>query len=142
MAKFTVKADFVDKSKLISSRVKKTMRGAMLDVILDAKRVASKSAPHDSGFLEKTAQHEIHVASGYIEGSVGFSAVHKGFNYAEWTHDASYKLGAKSKKKKGGKSKFGGGAVPVGKGYLENTLSMNRSGYMDYLEEKYRQALS
>ncbi|ADP32899.1 hypothetical protein [Bacillus atrophaeus] len=142
MARFSVRADFVDRSKLISRQIKRTMEGAVLDVTLDMKRVASMSAPHKSGFLEKQAQHEIYASSNYIEGAVSFSAAHNGFNYAKWTHDADYKLGDKSEKKRGGRSRFGGGAVPVGKGYLENTLSMNRSGYMNYLEEKYRQALS
>lgn len=142
MAKFTVKSSFVDKSKLLANKVKKDMRGAVLDVTLDLKRVASKAAPHDTGYLEKSGQHRVFVASGYVEGSVGFSAMHKGFNYAEWTHDETYKLGKKSAKKKGGKSKYGSGTVPVGTGYLEKALDMNERGYMQYLEDRYRQSLS
>lgn len=50
MARFSVRADFVDRSKLISRQIKRTMEGAVLDVTLDMKRVASMSAPHKSGF--------------------------------------------------------------------------------------------
>lgn len=142
MARFRVDVDFVDRSKLLNGKVKKGMRDAMTDVVLDVKRVASMSAPHATGYLEKTAQHEIAVGSQGIEGSVGFSAVQNGFNYAQWTHDASYELGEKSKRKSGGKSKFGSGRVPVGRGYLENALEMNKAGYMEHLQQAYTDALN
>ena len=141
MAKFNVNVDFVDNSKLMNGKVKKAMRGAMLDVTLDLKRVASSSAPHLTGYLSKTAQHEVFVASQYVEGTVGFSAVEDGFNYAQWTHDEQYELGEKSAKKKGGKSKFGSGTVPVGTGYLENALEQNKAGYLRHLQEAYLNAL-
>jgi hypothetical protein len=141
MAKFSVKVDFVDNSKLLNGRIKKAMKDAVLDVTLDLKRVASMSAPHDTGYLEKNAQHEVFVASQYVEGTVGFSAVENGFNYAQWTHDEEYELGEKSARKRGGKSKFGSGTVPVGKGYLENALEYNKQGYIDHIRQKYREAV-
>ena len=142
MARFKVDVSFVDKSKLLNSKVKKAVKDAVTDVTLDMKRVASQSAPHDTGYLEKNAQHEVHVASQFVEGSVGFSAVENGFNYAEWTHDNHYELGEKSKRKRGGKSRYGGATVPVGTGYLKNALNLNRQGYMNHLRDKYREALS
>lgn len=141
MARFSVQVDFVDNTKALSGKVKKSMNNAMTDVVLDVKRVASMSAPHDTGFLEKSATHQVFTGSQGIEGTVGFSAVDHGFNYAKWTHDEQYKLGEKSKKKKGGKSKFGGGSVPVGRGYLDNALKFNEAGYMDHLREAYHSAL-
>lgn len=141
MARFRVDVDFVDRTRLLNKRVKSGMRNAMTDVVLDMKRVASMSAPHNTGFLEKNAQHEIFVGSQGIEGSVSFSAVERGFNYAQWTHDENYELGEKSKRKQGGKSKFGSGRVPVGKGYLENTLNRNKQGYLDHLQQAYNNAL-
>lgn len=141
MARFGVKVDFIDNSALVNKKIRKTMQDAMLDVTMDLKRVASASAPHLTGYLEKSAQHEIFSTKGYIEGTVGFSAVENGFNYAQWTHDEEYELGEKSKRKKGGKSKFGSGTVPVGTGYLKNALKMNKKGYLDYLEQKYKEAL-
>lgn len=140
MAKFKVDAKFIDKSELINSKIKKHMKDAVLDVTLDLKRVASAAAPKDTGFLEKNAQHEVFVGSQYVEGAVGFSAVEKGFDYATWTHNEDYNLGEKSKKKPGGKSKFGSGIVPVGKGYLENALEMNKAGYLRHLQDKYNEA--
>lgn len=141
MGKFDIKVDFIDNTKLINKKVKKAMEDAMTDIVLDLKRVASMSAPHDTGYLEKNATHEVYVGSKYLEGTVGFSAVEKGFNYAQWTHDKKYNLGAKSAKKKGGKSRFSSKVVPVGTGYLENALEFNRQGYLDYLKEKYREAI-
>jgi hypothetical protein len=142
MARFNVKVDFTDKSKLLNGKIKKAMKDAVLDVTLDLKRVASMSAPHDTGYLEKNAQHEVFVASQYVEGTVGFSAVEHGFDYAQWTHDEEYELGEKSAKKRGGKSKFGSGTVPVGTGYLKNALEMNKQGYIDHIKQKYREAIN
>lgn len=141
MARFKVDVDFVDNSKLLNGKIKKAMKDAVLDVTLDLKRVASMSAPHDTGYLEKNAQHEVYVASQYVEGTVGFSAVENGFNYAQWTHDEEYELGEKSARKRGGKSKFGSGTVPVGQGYLENALEYNKQGYIDHIKQKYREAV-
>lgn len=142
MAKFKMSVSKIDKSKVISRQIRQSLTDAIVDVTLDLKRVASQSAPHDSGFLEKNAQHEIYSSGSYVEGSVGFSAVERGFDYAQWTHDKDYELGEKSAKKKGGKSRFGSGTVPVGKGYLENALENNKQGYMRHIEEKYREAIN
>lgn len=142
MGRFTVDVEFVDRTQLLNRNVKRAMSKAMTDVTLDLKRVASMSAPHKTGFLSQNATHEVFEGSQGIEGSVGFSAVEDGFNYAQWTHDAEYKLGEKSAKKKGGKSKYGQGRVPVGKGYLENALENNRSGYIRHLLETYLDALN
>lgn len=136
-----MKVKSVDMSAKIRKAVINNMTDAIVDVTLDLKRVASKSAPHDTGFLEKNAKHEIYASDTTAEGSVSFSAIEDGFNYAEWTHNADYELGDKSAKKQGGKSRFGSGIVPVGKGYLENALQTNKQGYMKHIEDKYREAL-
>lgn len=141
MAKFKMSVSKINKTKLLNSKIKRNLTDAIVDVTLDLKRVASASAPHDTGYLEKNAQHEIYTSGAYIEGTVGFSAIENGFNYAEWTHDKDYELGEKSAKKKGGKSRFGSGVVPVGKGYLKNALENNRNGYMSHIEDKYKEAL-
>ena len=140
MAKFKMSVKSIDKTAMIRKAVKRNMTDAIVDVTLDLKRVASKSAPHASGFLEKNAKHEIYVSGSYAEGTVSFSAVEDGFDYAEWTHNEDYELGEKSAKKTGGKSKFGSGIVPVGRGYLENALQNNKKGYMNHIEDKYREA--
>lgn len=142
MARFSLDVDFVDRTQLLNRNVKRAMTDAMTDVVLDLKRVSSLSAPHKTGFLSKNATHEVYVSSQGIEGSVGYSAIENGFNYAEWTHNEDYELGKKSAKKKGGKSKYGQGRVPVGKGYLENALEQNRAGYLDHLQEAYTNALN
>lgn len=142
MARFRMDVNLTDNTQRISRRMNTILEDAMTDVVLDLKRVASGSAPHRTGFLERNAQHDISVSNGKLVGSVGFSAVEHGFNYAQWTHDKKYDLGEKSARKRGGLSGIGhGGIVPVGTGYLENALNMNKRGYLQYLQEKYEEAL-
>jgi len=141
MTKSGVTINFTDNTKKFSRQVSKNMTTAITDVTLDMKRVASASAPHDTGFLEKNASHDIQVGAKYVEGTVGFSARDKGFDYATWTHDATYNLGKKSARKTGGKSKYGAGSVAVGKGYLTNTLSTNQNGYFNHMLSAYKDAL-
>lgn len=126
----------VDNTKKVDKRINKAMRNAFTDVVLDVKRVSSASAPHDSGFLEKN-KHTIKNRKGTLVGEVSFEAKNDGFDYAEWTHNADYDLGEKSKRKGGGKSKYGSGSIPVGKNYLGNTVEMSEKGYMEYLTEAF-----
>lgn len=142
MANFKMDVDFIDETKMLNKAINKAMKDAMTDITLDIKRVASESAPHKSGFLEKNAEHDVFLGENYFEGTVSFSAVERGFNYAQWTHDKKYKLGKKSAKKKGGRSRFGTQAVPVGTGYLTNAIEFNEKGYLDYIAEKYKGAIN
>ncbi|MGE6629608.1 hypothetical protein [Bacillus sp. NPDC077027] len=141
MANVSTSINFTDNTKAIKRKIKEAMESGMLDVTLDMKRVASESAPHKTGFLERNAHYEVTSNSNVIKGSVGFSAVNNGFNYAEWTHNENYNLGEKSAMKQGGRSAFGGGTVPVGKDYLANALKMNEQGYLRHLQEKYNEAV-
>lgn len=142
MARMSMRVDFSDRSTQVSRRIVQAMKDAMTDVTLDLKRVASQSAPHDTGYLERNASHSISVGRDKLEGVVGFSAVENGFNYAQWTHDKQYNLGEKSAMKTGGRSGIGGGGmIPVGTGYLKNTLEKNKRGYIEYLKQSYREAI-
>lgn len=126
----------------ISQDLDRKMKEALTDVTLDVRRVASQSAPHDSGFLEGNAQYHVDTAGGVLKGTVGFSAENKGFDYAKAMNDKHYKLGEKSARKTGGRSAIGGGAtVPVGTGFLSNAIDFNRPGYMQYLQNKFREGL-
>lgn len=124
----------------MSRAIAKTLEDAVVDVTQDVKRVSSAAAPHASGKLEKN-RYRLIRDGGRLTGEVSFVAVNDGFDYASWTHTASYNLGAGSKKKQGGKSVFGNGTVPVGRGYLANTLRNNHSGYMKHFEESFSKAI-
>lgn len=139
MAKMGIKVDVTDNTGKISNQMFKNLKQAVTDVTLDIKRVSSASAPHKSGFLEKNT-HDIQAGADFIEGSVSFKAVNKGFDYAEWTHNADYNLGEKSKRKSGGKSRYGSGSVPVGKGYLKNTVENGRAGYREHIIKAFGDA--
>lgn len=136
-----IHVELSDNTKRFSKQVASSMSEAITDVTLDMKRVSSAAAPHDSGYLEGKADSNIKVGGSHVQGSVSYTAINKGFNYAEWTHNADYNLGTKSKRKSGGKSKYGSGVVPVGKGYLANTLINNKEGYIEHVRNAYIDAL-
>lgn len=141
MARMRFDVSHRDVTDRIARNIETAMKTAMTDVVFDLKRTASMAAPHDTGYLERSAQHTVRVTPESISGTVGFSAVEKGFNYAQWTHDKTYNLGEKSERKQGGNSVFGSGTVPVGTGYLKNALENNREGYMKYLADAYKEAV-
>ncbi|MFG3611441.1 hypothetical protein [Rummeliibacillus stabekisii] len=142
MARFRMNVNFRNTTKGIETNINNKMKEAITDVTLDLQRVASQSAPHDSGFLEGNSQYHVNAMGKTLEGTVSFSASNKGFDYAQWANDKQYNLGEKSARKSGGKSRFGGGTVPVGTGYLKNALEMNKAGYIRHLQDKYREALN
>lgn len=129
--------DFTDK---VGSDVEKNVKESFKDVVLDLKRVSSAAAPHDTGKLEKN-KYRIKASSKGLTGEVYFKAKRKNFDYAEFTHNAEYNLGEKSKRKSGGKSKFASGSIDVGKGYLTNTLESSQDGYIEHIADSYGKAL-
>lgn len=140
MANWGIRVKVTDDTSKISRKMAKNLQQAVTDVTLDIKRVSSASAPHKTGRLEKNT-HSVQVEGKAIVGTVKFNAVNKGFNYAVWTHNATYNLGERSKAKSGGKSKYGSGSVPVGKGYLKNTVDNGRSGYREHLKTAFEEAI-
>ena len=136
-----VKLKITDNTAKLDKAITQGLTDAFTDIVLDIKRVSSESAPHKTGYLENN-RFSITETSKGIEGYVGFEARSKrGFDYATWTHDKDYTLGEKSKAKRGGRSKYGAGAVPVGKGYLKNTIDNNRAGYTEHLGGRFKYAI-
>lgn len=116
--------------------IRKNLEREVLDILLDAKRTASESAPHKSGNLEKGFDYSLEMKGDKIVGVVEVIALNKkGKDYAAHMHDANYKLGEGSRRKPGGKSAYGGGRVKVGKGYLSNTIEGASEGYTKALED-------
>lgn len=136
-----VSVRFKDDTKLYENNITTGVENAFRSVVLDVKRVSSQSAPHKTGFLENN-RHVFANRGGSLEAYVGFSARSKqGFDYATWTHEKKYNLGAGSKAKLGGKSKYGGGVVPVGTGYLRKTIEQNSAGYLEHIEKQLKKAM-
>lgn len=136
-----VKVELKDNTGKKIKNLSKGMTDAFTDVVLDAKRVSSESAPHKTGHLEKN-RYSIVQTRGGLEGYVGFEArSKKGFDYADWTHEANYNLGEQSKRKRGGRSKYGNGVIPVGRQYLANTIRVNAHGYYDHFRKAYKDSI-
>lgn len=127
----------------VRRNMSRNMKEAFEDIVLDAARVSSDAAPHETGHLERNRK-TFTWSDGRYHADIKFRAVNtrgrRPFDYARWTHDANYSLGEGSRRKSGGNSNFGS-RVPVGTGYLSNTLSNNRSGYLQHLDDAYKKSL-
>lgn len=138
----SIKVTLTDNTGLLSRVIQSNVKSAFTDVVTDLKRTSSAAAPHDKGFLEKNHYRITTASGGQLRGEVFFTAKRNGFDYAEYTHDADYNLGEKSKRKTGGKSKFASGTIGVGKSYLSNTVESSTDGYIEHMAESYHKALT
>lgn len=103
-------------------------------VSTDVKRVSAGAAPKKTGFLEKNHLNVEYNRDKWVA-HIYFKATNRGFDYADWTHEAHYNLGKRSRQKPGGNSRFTG-HVPVGRKYLENTVEQGRNSYQDHIIDK------
>lgn len=115
----------------------------MNDITDDLLRVASLRAPVDTTTLEKSGTSKISKSGQSIQGTVSFSAVNRGFNYAKKLDEKSFNLGKKSlqKSSKGARSKFSGASLKVGTGYLSGTAKACELGYIKHVNEVIGQAI-
>lgn len=125
----------LDMFKDINSVIYGAVKDCMDDIKEDAIKTASGSAPVKTGKLEKS----YYVRSKNVElkrcdFSLSFKAVNKGFNYAVWTHDATYKLGAKSRAKQPPKSRFAKGTLRVGNKYLTNMTEASQDNWKEFIQ--------
>lgn len=115
---------------------------AMTDVILDVGRVSSAASPHKTGKLEKAYTSTIERTADGFAASITYRALNDdGHNYAVDMHENNYKLGELSKRKSPAKSKFSNESIPVGKGYLKNTIEKGQKGYMEHLQETLNETI-
>lgn len=115
---------------------------AMTDIILDVGRVSSAAAPHKTGKLEKSYTSTVDKIADGISASITYKATNDdGNNYAVDMHENNYKLGELSKRKSPAKSKFSSESIPVGKGYLKNTIEKGQKGYTEHLQQVMNDAI-
>ena len=132
--------------KHIHNTVRKTAKETMKHNMMDLERVASETAPLDEGDLEMGGFRDVDVEGSKIKGWVGFEAWNDNpnrsydFNYAIWTHEETYNLGPRSKKKKGGIGNSGK-SYEVGNKYLTRPLEGESPYYRERLEEDIKDAL-
>ncbi|MFT8313248.1 MAG: hypothetical protein ABF633_03220 [Clostridium sp.] len=108
----------------------------MSDIKDDAVKVASGSAPVDTGKLEKSYYVRTKkVPLKRCDFSLSFRAMNGNFNYAIWTNDETYNLGARSRMKRPAKGRFMKDTPKVGTGYLTNTVELSREGWAKFIQE-------
>lgn len=123
----------VDNLKGTGERLESNTKEAFNTVATDIHRTSADAAPKDTGFLEKN-HLSINYGSTEWEAQIWFNAFNDNFDYALWTHTADYKLGKGSQGKSGGSSRFAG-QVPVGRGYLSNTVAQGKEAYMEHINQ-------
>jgi hypothetical protein len=117
----------------ISKNISKALEVGVNDVIDDLVRTSSETAPHDKGILEKSHAKAVTVAKTKVEGTVEYSAIENGYNYAVRMHeDTTYNLGEKSLKKGGGTG-MSGTHYEVGDHFLTRPLEGESETYKNHI---------
>jgi len=110
------------------------------DAMDDLIRISSQIAPIDKGVLRKSWDSEVKRTLTKIIGEVAFSAVESSagggrFNYALWTHEASYNLGPTSS------AAAGTDGYSVGNKYLERPLYGESAKWIGWIAEEVQKAI-
>lgn len=104
------------------------------DALDDLERISSNIAPIKSSTLRKSAEKRVKEISGGIEGELSYNVTEstggKRFNYALWTHEEDYNLGARSS------ASPGTDGYEVGNKYLERPLKGESEVYVNFWVEK------
>lgn len=119
----------------IEKSVFQNLEQAMNDAVDDLIRISSAIAPIDTGTLRRSWQREVKaVIDEGITGEVSYSAYtyspgYGRFNYAIWTHEATYKLGPRSA------ASSGTDGYKVGNKYLSRPLYGEARKYLQWFLE-------
>lgn len=133
--KFKITAKGFRSYKKASQEVFNTVKDAMEDIKDDIVDTSESLAPHKTGKLEKS--HRIRRNYKNLQNisfTIAYSAMNKGFDYAEWTHNAKYNLGAGSRAKQPKKSRFSNTAFRVGRNYLGKVVDGTRKGRNEFIQ--------
>lgn len=126
--------EFQVRTEHIQEGVLKSLEIAMNDAVDDLVRISSAIAPIDTGVLRRSWQRDVKVTEEGIVGEVSYSAIAKSkkygaFNYAIWTHEATYNLGPRSA------ASPGTDGYAVGNKYLARPLYGESKKYMEWFRE-------
>ena len=126
------------RAKNLGKNSPKILANCIKEMSMDLHRVASERAPVKDGTLETSGQVVFKNGGTKFTGTVSFSAINRGFNYAQKMHNDTYALGAKSlaKSSRGVKSRFSTQTFRVGKGYLKDTAEKCQTGYKKYINKE------
>lgn len=118
------------------------VKDAMDDIRDDFVETSESLAPHKTGKLEKS-----HYARRYYKNldkcyfTVSYKAVNKDFDYATWTHDEDYNLGAGSRAKRPARSRFAKGTLRVGKGYMSQVKEASEENWTKFINDNIARKL-
>lgn len=133
-------SDFMRRTDLMKVAAVAAARTAVEDSIDDLERIATNIAPIDTGALRRSANKRVTASPLRVVGEVSFSAVENSprygrFNYALWTHEASYSLGPRSA------ASPGTDGYSVGNKYLSRPLHGEAPKYFMWWATAIRGAL-
>jgi hypothetical protein len=110
------------------------IKDCMDDIRDDVAVVSASLTPFKTGKLENSQQvtrYFVNLEQYYF--TVTFTALNKDFDYATWTHDETYNLGAGSQQKTPAHSRFATGTLHVGDGYLTQVVESSQEAWIEYI---------
>lgn len=132
---FNIKARGFDNFKGLSKAVFEGVKDAMDDIRDDMVDTTESLAPHKTGKLEKSHRTRRMYKQGQnVSFTIAYRAMNRGFDYAEWTHDEKYNLGAGSRAKQPKKSRFSKTAFRVGRQYVSKVIKATSKGRNDFIQ--------
>jgi len=118
------------------------VKACMDDIRDDVAEVSKSLAPHKSGKLESSQyirRYYTNLDKCYF--TISYKAYNKGFDYAKWTHDERYKLGAGSRAKRPIKGRFCKATLRVGTGYMSNIVEGSKDSWDDFINTNIERKL-
>lgn len=133
-------SDFMKGSDQVEKAILEAGRVGVKRSVADLKRIAVNIAPIDTRALRDSASLRTWITSNKAIGEVSFSASQESpkygrFNYALWTHEATYNLGEKSR------AAGGTDGYAVGNKYLERPLLGESGKYVRWIGEEIKKAI-
>lgn len=143
MAKFSFEVSNLPNFLNLSSRVENAIVEGLDELGDDLQLIAQKSAPVDTGDLERSIERSP-VNKSKMTVEVSASAMNRGFNYARKMDKEQYNLGSESVGKQASgsiKSKYTGVKYTVGTGYLTGSAKRSKRGYTKHIRTKVSKQL-
>lgn len=132
--------DFVSKMKLIGNKAYNAGEEGMVDAVNEITRIASEISPIFKGTLQRSHDEKIKQKPGEIEATIAFSVREGKYNYAKWIHEGFYKLGERSRQKKGTVG-WSGKHYDVGRKFLERPIKGEQEAIRRHLAKTIREAV-
>lgn len=122
----------------LSKKIENAVIEGLDELADDLQLIAQRSAPVDSGTLERSIERGS-INKSDLSVKVSACAMNRGFNYARKMDKGQYKLGVDSAQKDASeniKSKYTTVRYRVGKGYLSESAQKSKRGYTKHIRQK------